>query len=124
MFLAWCLLNGMAGEIHTEDFFDTLSKLQRREITPGAFLIKACDEKFTDEDLSDEGNAFAEFYYHHPEGGFGSYLNDYDSVFGTANASLYEVEDSWSNFELLAPVIEKKYEEWKSNDGQGGLDSD
>ena len=48
MFVAWCLLNGLAGEIHIEDFPDALERLKNRKITPGSWFISSCDEKFTD----------------------------------------------------------------------------
>ena len=56
MFLGWAVLNGLAGEYHTADAADELARLQRREVTPTQWFIHACDEKFTDEDLNDEGN--------------------------------------------------------------------
>ena len=43
-----------------------------------AFLFKHCDGKFTDEDLNDQGNAFAKEYY----GDDGDYMQDYAGEFG------------------------------------------
>ena len=109
MFVAWAVLNGLAGRYHTIDSAEELAKLRSREITPGAWLIRACDGKFTDEDLSDEGNAFAVGYY---ETG-GAYLGDYCETFPDVG-SLYYVEDSWNSFDALAPRIAGRLQAWRA----------
>jgi hypothetical protein len=65
MFVAWALLHGLAGDIHIREFPEPLARLRERKITPGHFFLEACDGKFTDEDLSELGNRFAEHYYEH-----------------------------------------------------------
>jgi hypothetical protein len=107
---------GLAGEYHTIDSTDELARLQRREVTPVQWFMQACDEKFTDEDLNDEGNSFAASYYGDAEGLHtteGSYLSDYCDIFPSAN-SLYEVEGSWGSFDALAPRIASRFDEWRS----------
>ena len=51
--------------------------MEQRIISPGEFFTEACDEKFTDEDLNDEGNAFTQEYY---DSKTGPYLNDYSQL--------------------------------------------
>src|SRR3977135_3504612 len=62
MFVAWGFLSGLAGPIHIEDLPEDIPKLKGRVLTPGQFFLDDCDGKFTDEDLTDEGNAFAAHY--------------------------------------------------------------
>jgi len=110
------MLNGLAGPIHTEDFPDDLARLQRREQPPGAWFISACDEKFTDEDLSPEGNAFAQAYYANDvelKPGAITYVTDYAAVFGAAQ-HLYGVPDSWESYDRLAPTVSRRFMEWRS----------
>lgn len=117
MFLGWAVLDGLAGEYHTTDAADELARLQRREVTPTQWFIQACDGKFTDEDLNDEGNSFAVSYYAEGEGlqtAEGAYLADYCDTFPSAN-SLYEVEDGWASFDALAPTIASRWEVWRSS---------
>ncbi len=110
----------MAGDIHTKDFPDGLAALRNRDITPGAFLIQHCDEKFTDEDLNATGNAFANDYYEQESGG---YLTDYESIFMRSTLfrrrmkSLYHVPDTWNNFYKLSPTLEKRFFAWRSREG-------
>jgi hypothetical protein len=110
MFTAWCVLNGFGGELHIENFTDDLDRLRSREVTPGEWFMGACDGKFTDEDLNDEGNAFTAFYYS-PEPA--PYLTDYEDTLGHGLASLYHVPDTWHSFDRLSPLISRRYEEWK-----------
>jgi len=55
MYVAWALQSGLAGGLHTDELPENLTKLAERSLTPGAFFLWACDGKFTNEDLSDEG---------------------------------------------------------------------
>jgi hypothetical protein len=112
MFVAWCMLNGLAGPIHTDEFPDELRSLESREITPGQFVIRACDEKFTDEDLTDEGNKFALAYFGTP-GGMAQYVTDYEDTLSRGEATLYHIKDSWENYDKLAKVIDRRFNEWK-----------
>jgi hypothetical protein len=117
MFLGWAVLNGLAGEYHTADAAYDLARLHRREVTPTQWFLQACDEKFTDEDLSDEGNSFSASYYAGEKGlhtAEDTYLADYCDTFPSAN-SLYEVEDSWASFDALAPRIASRFKEWRSS---------
>lgn len=117
MFLAWAVLNGLASEYHTIDAADDLARLQGREVTPTEWFIRTCDEKFTDEDLNDEGNSFAASYYGDGEGLHSaeeSYLSDYCDAFPSAS-SLYDVEDSWGSFDVLAPRIARRLEAWRNS---------
>ena len=117
MFVGWAVLNGLAGELHTTDAAAEFALLQRREVTPTQWFIQACDEKFTDEDLNDEGNSFASSYYAEGAGlhtAEGSYLADYCDTFPSAK-SLYEVEDCWASFDTLAPKLARRLEAWRSS---------
>lgn len=108
MFLAWAVLNGLASDFHKIESAKELAKLRAREIAPGEWFIMTCDEKFTDEDLSDEGNSFAVNYY--DDGGL--YTRDYCEVFPDVR-TLYHVDDSWASFDALAPVIAERLQAWR-----------
>jgi hypothetical protein len=111
MFVAWALLHRLAGDIHVREFPEPLARLRERTITPGRFFLEACDGKFTDEDLSDHGNQFAEHYYQR-EDRPGGYFADYAETVGTEPPSIYHVPDTWETDEKLAPVIQRRFEDW------------
>lgn len=108
MFLAWAVLNDLASDLHTIETAKELAKLRAREITPGDWFIVTCDGKFTDEDLSDEGNSFAVAYY---EKG-GVYVRDYSEAFPSVD-TLYHVDDSWVSFDMIAPVLAERFRAWR-----------
>jgi len=111
-FVTWGMLNGLAGPLHLEEDQKQLSQLRQREITPRKFLEVACDGKFWEEDLNDEGNAFARTYYlRQPEQA--NYFEDYAQVLLAGDADLWVIADSWENYDKIAPVIDGRYEQWK-----------
>ncbi len=112
MFFAWCLLNGLGSECHLEEFEDEFNELKNEKIIPGQYFINTCDEKLTDEDLSEEGNQFALYYYDSEDSEFNSdYLTSMDPE--DELETVYHVEDSWENYRTLAAVISEKFKIWK-----------
>jgi hypothetical protein len=112
IFLAWALLSGLAGELHETELPEDLEQLRRREITPGSFFLAVCDGKFTDEDLSSEGNAFANHYFDLENG---QYLADYDEVLSGGLPSQYHVPDSWEAFDRIRPVLDERLSSWRAS---------
>lgn len=106
MFLAWAILNKLEGDLHKSS--GLISKVRDRSMTGRQFLESECDCKFTEEDLSEEGNEFASIYYEQNQ-----YLDDYSDVLGGGLPSLYHVEDTWENYDKLSPVIDSRYSRWK-----------
>jgi hypothetical protein len=113
MFVAWCLLNGLAGEIHTDEFPEGLESLRNREETPGQWFLNSCDEKFTDEDLNETGNAFAQYYYAADNAPF---LSVYEMTLGQNVSHLYAVPDTWESYDKLAPKLNEGFTQWSSHD--------
>jgi hypothetical protein len=111
MFLAWALLSGLAGEIHTEEMPEGIAALRERATTPGRFFLQFCDGKLTDEDLDEEGNAFASAYL---DFATGKYLADYaESVLGDL-PSLYHAPDSWNTYEAIEAVLNRRLAAWRN----------
>jgi hypothetical protein len=110
MYLAWCMLHGLAGELHTDDLADDLALLQARVLTPGQWLLRACDGKFTDEDVNDEGNAFTAAYF---EADDMPYIDDYQTALSGELASIYNVPDTWESYDALVPLIDARFAAWQ-----------
>lgn len=111
MFLAWAITRGLEGEMHRTDSVAAIQAVRNRAITGRQFLMEQCDEKFWEDDLNEDGNAFAKVYYE--ADGPGSFLADYEAVLGQSLPTLYHVQDSWANFDALARVIDLRFAEWR-----------
>lgn len=110
MFLAWCIINGLSGEMHDEESPEALAAVRERRMTGREFLQKMCDEKFWEEDLNEEGNRFAKHYYSGPDGtGYGPYLEDYEALLATDLPSTYHVKDTWENYDRIARLIAERH---------------
>jgi hypothetical protein len=111
MFVAWAMLAGLGGPIHIEDFPEDIPNLQSRSTTPGKFFLASCDGKFTDEDLSEEGNAFAQAYFDLSKGQF---VADYQQAVTVNLPSIYHVPDTWETYEKLRPIFDSRLAAWRS----------
>jgi hypothetical protein len=109
MFLAWVITRNLVGELHINDFQDALKQVKNRQITGREFFITLCDEKFWEDDLSDQGNAFAAEYY-----AAGVYIDDYSEVMDPNLESLYHLADTWENFDKIAQLIDARFDIWKN----------
>ena len=112
MFLAWAINQGLENEWHRKHSPKGLQNVKARQITGREFFEAACDGKFSERDLSPEGNAFAEFYYTDETGKRGQYFEDYKQVLATKLPSFWHVADNWENYDKLALVITRRYNAW------------
>jgi hypothetical protein len=116
MFLAWIIHNDLQGSLHDEESSDELAAVRSRSMTGREFLFAACDDKFWTEDLNDVGNQFAAAYYSGEGGkGYGPYIEDYEAALASDLPTLYHVEDTWLNYDLIAPAISRRFAEWQAN---------
>ena len=114
MFFAWAVLSDLAGEIHTEEMPADIERLKSRSNTPRTLFLQMCDGKFTDDDLNEEGNAFAQAYYISETN---VYYSDYERTLGVGLPGLYYVKDSWETFGTLKPVLDKRFADWRKLQG-------
>ena len=114
MFLAWAVINELHSDFLRDHYEELLAKLRRRETTGRQFFEAACSERFSERDLNEEGNAFAQHYYVDETGKRGTYFSDYKKVLTAGLPSFWHVANTWENYEKIAAVISRRYEEWKN----------
>lgn len=112
MFLAWIILNGLLSEVRRQESETAVQAVVERRMTGAQFLLSECDGKLLFEDLLPEAQLFAEAYLQ------GEYLADYSLVFDDVE-SVYGVPDTWSNFERIAPAINRRHAEWRESGAFG-----
>ncbi len=127
IYLAWCINSDLISDFQKEESQEDIAKVKNREMTGAEFLMANCDGKFTDEDLTDEGNSFTEDYYQDDTDfaeNHATYLDDYQKLAGlfykennVALESFYHVKDSWDLYDAVAPALDKRFAEWKAYTG-------
>lgn len=106
MFLSWIIERDLVSDELRAEAAAELARVKRRKMTGAKFLMTVCDEKLSSADLSPEGNRFAKAYF------MKEYLEDYADLFEPEHASLYDLADTWKNYDRLRPVLEKRYAAW------------
>jgi hypothetical protein len=96
LFLRWCFVRGWAADEILEDASEEVQNVIDGTLSAIEFLFK-CDGKLTDDDLNNEGNAFAEKYY----GKHGLYLEDYEKNFGDQMYKASEEEHDFVKFTAM-----------------------
>jgi hypothetical protein len=113
IFLSWAAFNGLLNEFHEKHSTEALAKLRRREITGRQFFEAVGKEQFAEKDLNVEGNAYAEHYYRNESGERGAYFDDYKKLLAKGLPSFWHVPDTWESYDKMAPVISRRFDEWK-----------
>ena len=112
MFLGWAIDSGLEGDLLKEEFPGPLESFRKRMITGTQVLRTCCDDKLTNDDLNDEGNAFASEYYEN-----NTYFKDYTDVLKDGLPSIYHVVDSWENYQLIRNRLNDRFAQWKTSGG-------
>jgi hypothetical protein len=112
MFLAWVIINYLEGDELRECATESIQRVRTRQMTGREFFLKECDGKLWDVDLNDACNGFAKYYYSTPDF---LYLKDYEREFKLDAPTIYHIDDIWANYERIAAVISRRYEEWRTS---------
>ena len=110
MFLGWMLEHDLYSEMFEEEEFHQVIRFKARELSC-ALLSALWDGELGEDFFNEEGNAFAQHYYQ-----TGTYHQDYKEVLAAKLPSIYEVKDSWENYEKIAERIEQRYQDWKDEE--------
>ncbi|MCL2157314.1 MAG: hypothetical protein FWH54_04745 [Methanobrevibacter sp.] len=125
MFLVWCINNDLISDELKEISKKDIDDVKSRKMTGSEFLFKICDEKFIDCDLSEFGQKFTNDYYEDSRSKFarkfGEYIRDLADIFnekaeknGFEYETLYHVENTWENYDLIAKKLDERFVQWKN----------
>jgi hypothetical protein len=109
MFVGWLHDHGMV----TDEFLAMGSvgrRFKQRQIT-GAQVYEIWGGCLLSDQLTEQGNEFAHFYY---KGKFG---DDYQALLVGSLPSFYHVKDTWQNYETIKRRIDERYAAWKKKRG-------
>lgn len=112
LFLGWVVERDLLDPEFLKDIGGPdgeIEKFKSRQITAPK-LFELCDGALVDDMLNEEANAFARSYFDFQTG---QYLQDYDRLLSHGLPSMYHVEDTWENYDLIKKQIDKRFAEWK-----------
>ncbi|MEM0988222.1 MAG: hypothetical protein AAGK00_05035 [Pseudomonadota bacterium] len=141
-YFAWAVLRDLASP--PKEPSETAGDRQRlfdRRMTPGAYYSWTGHDKFGDWDLNAEGASFTEAHYRRfLEAYSAAFVEQYKAVdaprsrskldwrmkkklpprrFGGGRkryASMYAVEDSWRNFEVVSAILDRWLHDWRTKE--------
>lgn len=113
-FLAWLAMNDLLSKSFVELVGEeTVAELKARRLT-GPELYANLDGVLDSDMVSEAARGFCA-YYLTVAGSSWAYLQDFQRTFGVSArtaAELYGVEDTWANFDRIAPVIGRAFQAW------------
>ncbi len=107
IYLGWIIENGLFSDFFEDEAEVQMFRFKRRELSP-TILSELWDGYLGYEFFNKEGNMFTYYYY-----GGGIYKRDYEKILAQQLPSIYHVNDSWDNYELMTAKITERYEDWK-----------
>lgn len=128
LFLTWCITNDLLSEENNDDFEKEIKAVKNRKLSGAEFLMANFDGKFCSEDLNNVGNGFTKAYYQDSTT-FSKKQNDFLADLGEImkikskngfldSDSFYRIKNSWKNYDLIKPIIEQRFNEWKEFKGK------
>lgn len=110
LFVAWLAMNNLLVIEVTLAFQEEIGQLQMRQVSPSHFY-QSLGGVLSSEMLTAEGNEFTLAYFDFETG---KYLDDYESVLANYLSSLFHVPDTWESYDALAPVLHRRFRQWRS----------
>ena len=101
VYLAWCANLDLLSDRLKQSVAGEVVRLRMRDLRPVEFLIKATAGSLRREHLNEVGLQFTERYY-------AEYLDDYAAALNLEASSVYDVEDSWANYDRVAPELTRR----------------
>jgi hypothetical protein len=124
-FAGWCAINGVLREGWPEA--EHLDALHAREVTPLAFFSTALGGLLWEGDVKPEYDSFCQAYMNRlMEPDEAAHLYDVRTIFGGWNHSRKAdepiTEDSWANYDRIAPRYTQRLEQWRRGELSSTID--
>ena len=106
IFLGWAISRGLEGETLKSTYPEKLENFRKGVINSKVILSDCCDDKITNDDLSDLGNSFASAYYE------SMYLDDYVDRSDDDLPSIYYEPYTDKKIDEICKLLDNRYQEW------------
>jgi hypothetical protein len=108
IYMGWIIDNKLYSDYFEDEASTEIYRFTRREI--GCIILaEIWNGALSHELFNDEANLFTFYYY-----AGGIFKKDYNELLVKAHKTIYHVDDSWENYEMLKRRMNDRFEEWKS----------
>lgn len=107
IYLGWIIENNLYSDFFEEEAEIQIYRFKRRELSC-TILSEIWDGYLGWELFSHDGNLFTNYYY-----GGGVYRKDYEKTLAKELPSIYHVQDTWENYDIMYKRITERFQEWE-----------
>ena len=108
IYMGWIIDNDLYSEYFEDEASTEIYRFKRREIEC-IILAEIWNGALSHELFSNEANLFTFYYY-----AGGIFKKDYIEVLVKNHTTLYHVEDTWENYNIISRRITERYHDWKN----------
>ncbi len=110
---AWAVNKDLVHPQLAQEMTKHLDAIKNREMTGKKCVSEYLGKHLQLSFFNEIGERFTAFYYEDEEEGYGNFIHDYvDTLDIESLPSMYHAEDGWENYDKLAPVFDRAYDEW------------
>jgi len=117
----WVIKNDLVSKRSRKEDRAEIELVKQNEMTGAEFYRKNWDGVFSSKELSDEADAFAREYLNIHNDLYTAV--DFTNVLAAGLPTIYHVEDSIENYQIIEPVIMERYQDWKCRKDSGAAGS-
>lgn len=108
-YIGWLVRNNLISDEFKAESKEYIQKFLDKKITSVKLYEEQLDGVFSSNDVNDLGFRFTKSYFDFEKG---QYLKDYEEILATNLPTLFNVQDTWENFEKICNVIDKRYQDF------------
>jgi len=109
MFVGWLIDHDLVSDDFKKDLGAEIKSFRQQQHTGAQIYESCCDGVLMLDDLNEQGNRFALFYFNFETG---EYLSDYEATLGLGVPTIYHVKDTWDNYQKLKVMVDFRFEAW------------
>jgi len=121
MFIMWVIKNDLVSKRSRKEDRAEIELVKQNEMTGAQFYRKNWDGVLSSKELSDEADEFAREYLNIQNDVYTA--DDFTNVLAAGLPTIYHVEDSIENYQIIEPVIMERYQDWKRRKDSGAASS-
>lgn len=111
-YIGWLILNNLISNEFKAESKQYIREFLDKKMTAVDLYEHQLDGVFTSNEVNELGFRFTKNYFDFEKG---RYLEDYEETLAAKLPTLFDVQDTWENFEKICKVLDKRYQEFKDN---------